>query len=182
MKMTHLVALTALALGTAAAAHADALNGTLSMEGVANINTNPGTIDFTNPALIVGEPIYAGVTTGDFAPFGQTYVNLTNIDYAHFSSPEVLFTDTVGSNTLEFELTSLTAAASNGSALYGNGIFTLNGASATDASFQLTTQTNSASNVTFSATAATAPEPESLALFGTGLLGVVGIARRRFNV
>ena len=182
MKLTHLVAMTAFALGTAAAAHADTLNGTLNIAGIANINTTPGTVVFTNPAQILGEPIYAGVTTGDFTQFGQTYINMSNIDYAHFSSPEVLFTDTVGANTLEFELTSLTAAVANGSSLYGNGIFTMNGEDATKADFQLTTQTNSAQNVTFSATAATTPEPESLALFGTGLLGLVGIARRKFSV
>jgi hypothetical protein len=196
--LKQLLVLSALAVSSIAA-HADPITGMLNLFGDSKFDAT--TVTF-------GASYVGGASTGSFA--GLTELNPVTM-FPGFSgalpytlgfntvpaaiSPVEAITTTEGAQTFSYYITDYSAeVVSNvsGCALTcldvtGDGFFTGTGFTNTPGTFTFTVQEGSEGQTSFSTFSATGipsavPEPASLALFGTGILGLVGLTRRKFNV
>lgn len=200
MNFTKVVLIGTLLATAAPLALADRLYGQLSVGGTGTISatkivfshtkvmpprTSPGvvldsSVDFS--AFTLGQTFRYVAGTSGSAPASDVFASNT------VATPVLLYTVTESGVTLNLYLTSITSvvvgSASSTGSFTGMGYVTLTGHSGTTAvMFALTNSSMGAGEKSFSAElTAPTPEPNSLALLGTGVVGVAGMMFRKRKI
>jgi len=158
-------------------ANAATINGSFGVIGALNATggADLGTVTTISLADVFGSGISAG-DTGDVNVLSENLVAGSAADLIGFA-PASSFLNIEG---WSLELTSLNVIDQNANllSLSGTGVLTGGGYTPTDATWTFSTTSMDSYNMSVEAVAVV-PVPAAVWLFGSGLLGLVGVARRK---
>jgi hypothetical protein len=189
------LAVITLALLVAPVAMAGPINGSIAIDGY-NEAWSGTAVTFNTLAATAGDAQLNFATTIPGATGTTTVAAVMNTPTISFSSPDVLAW-TIDGNTSTFTITGAILPVLNTSGFLdftGTGLLTLTGYDPTPAYFSFTASdsgngyggSGTSSNFGFDVNTqpptppSGVPEPGTLSLFGTGLLGLAGMLRRKF--
>jgi hypothetical protein len=117
---------------------------------------------------------------GDYVGTLGAFVDFNDFVFDPLTPGTFLWSFTSGANTYDFSMTTITIVSqtSNSISLEGTGTAFITGFDPTGGDFSLTLNQNGQA-FSFSSSAGVVPLPPAVWLFGSGLLGMIGIARRK---